>query len=145
MKTIRIAALDIANRHPLGLKCQTDSTTPDSPPNLPNCWQNRIYRDSRGRNVKELRHRADGCITRTCSRPGYVVFGSRSACTSSTAATCLSSTWTRSNIIATSLTTWTSDSSSGSLHLAHRAGIYRFARHACRGVCLRGGGRTDGP
>ena len=26
MKTIRIAALDIANRHPLGMKCQTDST-----------------------------------------------------------------------------------------------------------------------
>ena len=54
MKTIRIAALDIANRHPLGLKCQTDSTYARFATELAELLAKQNIQGFEGRNVKEL-------------------------------------------------------------------------------------------
>lgn len=62
MKTIRIAALDIANRHPLGLKCQTDSTYARFATELAELLAKQNIQGFEGRNVKETRHRADDVL-----------------------------------------------------------------------------------
>lgn len=54
MKTIRIAALDIANRHPLGLKCQTDSTYARFATELAELLAKQNIQGFEGHNVKEL-------------------------------------------------------------------------------------------
>ena len=54
MKTIRIAALDIANRHPLGMKCQTDSTYARFATELAELLAKQNIQGFEGRNVKEL-------------------------------------------------------------------------------------------
>ena len=54
MKTIRIAALDIVNRHPLGMKCQTDSTYARFATELAELLAKQNIQGFEGRNVKEL-------------------------------------------------------------------------------------------